>query len=84
MARRILDAEEVARDAAVGGKQQESTGVAEEAGLLVVAETETRGLGNGVDGLLGAGKEVPAGLGERAGKTGHGFVLFLERRVGSI
>src|SRR6516164_5720858 len=84
VARRILDAKEVARDAALGGKQQDSTGVAEQAGLLVVAETETRGLGNGVDGLLGAGEEMPAGFGHRAGKAGHGFVLFLERRVGSI
>src|SRR6516164_1270178 len=84
VARRILDAKEVARDAALGGKQQDSTGVTEQAGLLVVAETETRRLGNGVDGLLGAGEEMPAGFGERAGKAGHGFVLFLERRVGSI
>src|SRR3974377_2092510 len=65
-------------------EQKNSTGVAEEARFLVVAETKIRGLGDRVDGLRGTGKKMPAAFGERAGKAGHRFVLFLQRRVRGV
>src|SRR3974377_882883 len=81
VARRIFDAVEITRDAAVRGAQKNSTGGAGGAGFLVVAETKIRGLGDRVDGLRGTDKKMPAAFGERAGKAGHRFVIFLQRRV---
>src|SRR5205085_8391434 len=56
----ILDAVEIAGDAAVGGQDHHAAGMREEFGLRVVTEAEIRGARDSGNGFFRAGQEMPA------------------------
>ena len=66
VARRVLDAVEIARDPPLGGEDDDPGGVRELLALGVVDVAEADAAASGLDRRLRPGEEVPAGVGALA------------------
>src|SRR2546425_7489980 len=80
----IFDAVEVARNAAVRGKNHNPARVSEQTGLRIEGQTEICGLGRRVNRFLRAGEEMPTGIRFRSAEAGQGFLLLFRSHLRSF
>src|SRR6516225_9708800 len=80
----VLNPIKVTGNAAIRGKQHDTTGVSEQIRLCVKGEAEIRGLGHSFNRLLRAREEVPSGFRAGAAKEGQRLFLFFGGHLGSL